>query len=244
MKVLNIILLCLFTFSFVQAQDLEQPGDDLIILNNGNEFIGTIIEYEHDSYVVIKSYSGSTFRFEAADVKQIKQGYLVARPRTQQPFKLNKFYYSAGLGTIVSSNENFGLHGNLGVIRQFNQWLGLGLGLSYTDYGEYYEKMERMAIYVSSRSYYRDDFVTPYTELNIGYGIVMDHFQEFETAFNNGYYVNPKFGLRFGTSGVMWTMHIGASIQQTSSDLIEDTWGSWQQDRLLKRTELGFGIIF
>lgn len=226
-----------------QAQQVPNENPDLIILDNGSKFIGEVIEYDIESHILIQTSMPNPIRLPISSVKKVIQDYLVLES-LNEGLQYDRTYVQLEAGSPMTPDATFGIEASVSAIKQFNQRVGIGGGVSYVKYTfhEYSdERTERIPVYVSFRSYLIDNkAVSPFFQLNAGYA-----FNIHDDVYKAGRFINPKLGLRFGNSGLMYNFYAGLHLTKSDTDRIETTWGSTlEQIRTIRRMTIGVGIMF
>ncbi len=239
MKKITSILCLLFCLSqFGLGQEKIEVGKDLVLLKNGSRFVGTLLEYNHTSHVLLQTSFEDPIRFDIQMVDKVLQDI----PKYSKPFEYNKMYYTIELGSPVNSEGRFGQEAAFTAIKQLNRWMGFGAGFSYVHYNDHYwrsERTERLPVYASYRAYLKEGKIAPFFQLNAGYA-----FNLHDDGYKDGSFIYPKVGFQFGADDIMFSFYLGAHFTKSDSELIEDPWGSWERNQTLRRSTFGVGVTF
>jgi len=227
----------------LMAQDTVREID-VVILKDGSQFKGELLEYNLDSHLILQTSMSQPLRFDISKVDRVIQDYQ-GEIIEHKEYDYNRNYYQVELGTPMTSQGDYGIEIAGSGIRQFNSKLGIGIGVSYVEYrsNDYYiGDITRIPVVLIYRAYFNEGNVTPYFQFNGGYA-----FNPHETDYQAGFHANPKLGIRIGQEGLMFHLFLSAHITQSNSDYFNSPWepgAGWEQKRTIKRTTIGAGISF
>lgn len=254
MKIRIFIISLLVSWAcLAQAQEIAYP--DVVFTKTGDIFKGKIQEYKQGEYVLFEMETGDVIRIKADNLRKIKQKKL-----SPYAFKEKGYYFHFNLGLQGRYKYNEGdvvqaypaLVAELHSGYQFHRLLGVGLGVGATRYSQYLRDLQVFPITLDIRSYFVKANRTPFGALSVGYGIPKLLDKTMVSEVKGGLYINPTFGVRFGSKKGAFTLEVGQKIQKVEERLIEKPtgWG-WGHENLktvdlmtFYRTEFKIGWLF
>jgi len=229
-------IFCLIQFG--STQENKALGKDLVVLKNGSRFVGTLLEYNHTSHVLLQTKFTDPIRLDMNIVEKVLQDI----PNYTKPFQYDKVYYNIDLGTPINSEGSFGQEAAFTVIKQWSRWMGFGAGFSYVHYKDDYwrsTRVERLPVYFAYKAYLREGRIAPFLQLNAGYA-----FNLHDDGYRDGTFVYPKIGFQFGSDDIMFNFYLGAHFTKSDSEFVDEPWGSWERIQTLRRSTFGIGVTF
>lgn len=205
MKKIKILAAAILSFMAVASASAQ---DAVVYLNNGSVIQGQIVKNDRDS-VVIRQADGRVYGYKAIDVRDTQISGSVVKPEDGKRPKYVDYssqekgwWCAAGLygGYVLDSNNQPGF-GFLEVDfvngYRFNEFIRIGIGLGARYYMGIATEDQRkpinnpwsFPIYLDLRgsmiSQYSRNYA-PYWQMDLGY------------AINDGFFVSPTIGMRFG----------------------------------------------
>jgi|GEM_PF-1662862 len=250
MKYILTIILCITVgiTSVVLSQSSEDNQEtiplDEIHLKDGNVFKGKITEYVPNQYVEIATTMDVTLKFTMEKIKKLKQGQINIEMIVEKAynFKDSKVYYFVGLN-YLKNRDIRGYSFNIGGIKQFSRLMGIGIEASIDEYerGRAEWFLPISALY---RAYLKESNVSPYIQMNAGYGFVNKDEEDGTFRADGGLMLNPKFGLRMNAGdGAIITGHVGIKYQKAYFERGNPE-NLFQESLTYKRVQFGIEVLF
>ncbi len=240
MKQTFLALVCLlmsFT-GFAQSESSENLKTK-VFLKNGSVLIAEYKSYDPNGDMVI-ILNGSDFIVPANEVKKIVMMESSTKVNINR-LATKKVYHRTNFASLSNGNGN-GISLNYCALYQHSRWLGVGLGVGIDNY--YFTQGRNVyPLFAEFRSYLVDRNSSPYVSLKSGYGFIFSDEDLGQTKTRGGVLINPTFGYRFGSSGIMFDAYLGLRFQDAEYEFF-DSWRFRQQDIQWNRVEIGFGISF
>lgn len=264
------ILFYIFFSVSSNAQDQQLDVDfqqlDVIKLRTNVFFEGKIIEYRHDTLVVLQTVDGRLFHFHPKIISKISQklvdedGRRVKRQRVIRPYAFEEKGVYLQLSAGFNAAETAGpwidevVHGKDFTVSagyKFNRYLGVGLGVGAHYY--YSQGKGVYPVFAEARGYLTARKVAPYYAVAAGYGFAVKDEDKGIQEANGGLLFHPALGLRIGGSdNVNFIFDVGVKFQRVNYQTID--WGVWRptdsvvrfadNDVFYKRLTIRAGIVF
>lgn len=251
------IILFLLSLSFsisLSAQEKDSTQFvDVVYLQDGSEFRGTILKYKIGEELKMRLRSGTELTIPSGVIKKVVQEPGVM-PDMAKPYQFKeRGWYNVTYGGFMGGRSDWDGDFELGLCLdnvtgyQFNRMLGLGLGVGVHTY--YPESGETVfPVYAEARGYFLPQRVSPYYALALGYGFAFRNENQDIQQARGGYLVHPAVGLRFGGAQSHFIMDAGVRIQRATWERsIFGWWGpeSIQTQKMTyARVVMRFGILF
>ena len=244
MKNFLIILFSIFCLS-ANGQD-HQKRYDLLILKDGSEFRGKMLEYHTNEFLKFRTDFGQEITFVLDLVERVLTGQYdeINQQSILDLYKFNeeKLYLNIEL-TALMEDDGTGRGIQLGLIQQYSKWLGLGGGVAYFEY----EKNTGRRVYpvfMTWRGYLMEKNTSPYLNMNLGYGLFFKDEDYGIVKARGGMMLNPQLGVRFGAAkDAVCTLAIGALFQKVTAEY--EVWeGRIEEKITFKRSQISLGINF
>ncbi len=243
-----VLSMCLCGMSLSAQSDETAAGKDLLYLTNGTVLKGALLEYTHEQ-VVWKTISGTTLRFDQAEVMKVVQptGDADTQPRAGAiPAPANQFLLQAGLAGGQSGYPGADIRlGYRCRIAGEQHFLAFGGGLDAYD-------VDRGIYYIPLFAAYnfhllKKGWLMPYIQAGGGYGFALRGKNEpWITDHRGGYIIETSAGMdmRIPGSKMGFNFSFGYKFQKASfSDL---RW--WEIpsefDLVYRRLTVRIGFIF
>lgn len=238
----KIILLFLGVFlsSLIYAQDSPMNYKDKVILNNGSTLIGKIIEYNPDSHVALELQVGSVVNFKVGQIKSIHM-YEDRGIKPVASLKIKKVYHE-GQFSLLPGESGSGVSLSYNALWQNNSRLAFGPGFGIDNYFAR-EGRDVFPVYANVRYYLTDHAFAPYIGGKLGYGMAFKNEDAFLFSANGGIMVNPQFGIRLGTGGMIFNLYSGLKFQKADYEFIT-SWETRTEEILYRRVEIGASVMF
>jgi hypothetical protein len=247
----SLVLLLLLFSAALFSQTEKTECEDVVYLKGGSIFRGTILEYNADSSLVMRSWSGARLQFPSIGVQRIVQkckgdkGFKT--PFSQRPysFKEKGWYHATRVAVLAgASGTGIGLQHSTGY--KLNRLLGLGLGVGLENFGPYDGVTETYPIFVELRGYLMPKKITPFYALGAGLGLAKKYSESptwngGRETWKGGWMVQGQIGYRIGNNAFV---HLGIRLQHKTRYWINDWQGIRGTDKILhKRLEIGMGLL-
>lgn len=240
MKQIFLLAFCILLGFLGQAQN--ESSDNLktkVYLKNGSILVADFKSYDPNGDLVVV-LNGADFVMSSKEVKKIVMLESTSHVNMNR-LTTKKIYHRTNIASLSNSNGN-GITLNYSALYQHSRWLGVGAGIGIDNY--YYSRGRNVyPLFVEFRSYLVDRNSSPYVSLKSGYGFIFSDEELGQTKTNGGVLINPTFGYRFGSSGIMFDAYLGLRFQDAEYEFV-DSWSFRQQDIQWNRVEIGFGISF
>lgn len=194
MKVIHIIISVLLLNFGVIAQEANSQAityKDVVSLKDGSEFIGTIKQID-DTNITMLILGGHEIKISRSSIKHIKQkcsncaGHLKLMAERHK-----KFYYQFNTGAITGSNNLGGSFTN-SFGYNLSSKLGVGAGIGVQSFGDYYDRINTIPLFLEGKYFFTKSIVTPYCQVQGGYGIA-----SLNDNAKGGLYYQPSIGVAF-----------------------------------------------
>ncbi|MDA9773661.1 hypothetical protein N9B82_01780 [Saprospiraceae bacterium] len=236
---LILILVLSFSFSGVFAQNEDKNLETIVVLKSGSRIVGTLISYDPNEETVLK-IGENLITLPAESIKK------VVMPASKKRVNINriqtkKVYHRTNMGLLSNANGN-GITLNYSALYQHSRWLGVGLGTGIDNY--YFSSGRNVyPLFIELKSYLVDGNASPYVSIKSGYGFIATNENESQTNTKGGMIINPNFGYRLGSTGMIVDIYIGLRFQSAEYDT-NNGWNVSHQEIQWNRVETGIGISF
>lgn len=229
----------------------EPEYKDLIILKNGSQIYGELIDYQAGESVVVKLKNGSVLSFGEDFVTRVEVYAGKEKHKTEYSFKTHEVYHGFNVNTMPGGNKyqdyptlGFGMQYSAGYSFSNFAIVGAGLGIDYYDYG--FDEIF-FPFFIDFSAFIRKKPNSPFARFQLGYSTV---YSKNENLIDKagGFMMSPSFGLKFqGKYGINYLFDIGLKYQGAKFTFSDQWW--WNsavvnRDIKLIRTTLRFGILF
>jgi|GEM_PF-472253 len=255
-KQVLLLLFCITTFCQVgnaQIDLKEHYIGDVIYFKNGGMLHGKILNITDDA-IEFRMVTEKVINIKMKIVKKITQkfdetGTAVLKSYSIKPyqFKEQGIYNLTTINLPQGFNEwnewdsGLGIHHVTG--KQFNRWLGAGLGLGFDGY-QLNNGRNVLSVYGDFRGYVNAKNFSPYYSVGLGYGFGIKNVDVGIIKAKGGVFFNPTIGYRFGgNAGANLIMGLGYKLQVATFN-----WNGWnsvnRQRYVFKRLNLSIGVLF
>ena len=243
-------IICLLSFCFLgQAQNISSDNSTetkevrklervKVVLKNGNVLYGKLIAYSPDTGLELQIYD-HTMTIPDNRIKKLKM-YSRSIKNVYLPLKTKKFYFRTNAG-LLSNTNGTGTTLNISALYQFNNYFSAGVGLGVDNY--YFNAPHNIfPVFSEFKAYLMDKKSSPFVSLKTGYSFNRAHEDSGQLKARGGILVNPTFGYRFGSSGIMFDVYGGIRYQKANYERL--SWAFSTQEILWRRVELGMALSF
>lgn len=231
---------CLLTFGQVNTKELKKETSKVMIrLDNGSRLYGELLTYKPGDKIIMR-INGAKVEFPDAKIKKIvmfdEQG-----SRNMGKMKTHKFYHATSAHAIVN-NDVGGLGVSYSLMYLFHHRLGVGLSVGLDNY---YAALGRNVypVLLEAKTYFMDRNSSPFVSLKTGYGFIKQRDNLGQFKVRGGFVFNPKFGYRFGSSGLIFEGALGLRTQSAYYEFFRND-SRHKQDIVWKRIEISGSIMF
>lgn len=229
MKYLFLILSLAFTCSlFGQDHPLK------ITLKNGDKIKASILSYEEDGSLILKSEHIDRFKISIDHIEKIED--------PKKLYQIRPHYFSFDLSINNSQNIRgrsifFAWQKTNGKLLRY----GGGFGVDSYDL-----EIDRpiIPIFASIGLFGSQRKVNPYINLNLGYGFTLADraSRNFESS-NGGIFINPRIGIQVRSGDIFFNFFTGMKFQK--ADYLYGG-GDWEilEENSYRRLEYGIGMNF
>lgn len=221
-----------------QAQTSEK-SDVKVILKSGTVLVGELISYDPAGDLVF-DLKGNLFTIPSSAVKKIVMKTSSIKQNLNR-LATKKVYHRTNVGTLSNVNGS-GISLNYSALYLHEYWLGIGVGTGIDNY-YFSEGRNVYPLFVELKSFLVDKNASPFVSLKTGYGFIVPDKDIGQTNTKGGMIINPTFGYRFGTGGVIFDSYIGFRFQKAEYDTFTG-WETSHQNIQWNRVELGFAFSF
>ncbi len=249
MKYLLSIIFCLSCCLCFGQQTAEK---DMLFLKNGSIFIGKLTAYGTRT-IEFKMEDGLVATFTKSEVKKmVMAGQAIVDTKNNSKDKSIVDFDKRGLYNITygsfnsSSNAyNGNLINGLGVDnitgKQFNKYVGLGLGIGfhsmYPGVGE-----NNMPVFLDFRGYLKEKKVSPYYNLAAGYAFAFKNEEKLITDVKGGFMFHPALGFKIGSSENSFMVDVG--LKWTRNTFVYDRgWEIREHKMTYERLVVRIGLM-
>lgn len=245
-----ILIYSLFLLGFLgQAQNMTLNNDSetseatvseriKVILNNGTVLYGELIAYSPETGLIMQ-IKGHNITIKNQDIKRFKMLNRSVE-KTYLPLKRKKIYYRTNFG-LLSNTNGTGTTMNISALYQFNSYFSAGVGIGVDNY--YFNAPHNIfPVFTEFKGYLMDKSSSPFVSLKTGYSFSTPHEESGQLAARGGILLNPTFGYRFGSRGIMFDIYSGLRYQKAYYE--KGGWAFSTQDILWRRIELGMALSF
>jgi len=235
----SFILLLVFTLLPYSDCDARQSRDrDVVILKNGSELRGEIIEMNEDSYVRIRIFDNNIISLPAGEISKITSELIA----DEVHYKTSGYINRTGLELIPgggSTTPRFYMVNGY----QFNEYVGTGIGIGFTPYND---PLTLMPLFVDFNLRLQKQNYSPVLFVKFGYNVSLGHDDDMDLiSHTGGLLFNAGLGLQFNlSSGFGWFLNAGYNIDNSRYEF--DTWGpqTVREDVSFRRVNFGIGLTF
>ncbi|MCB0515466.1 MAG: hypothetical protein R2798_01505 [Chitinophagales bacterium] len=252
MKNILSLVVCWLFFVPLAAQNSSQAT---VILKNGSQFVGEIINYTPKETLVLQIENGTQISFDDQSIKRIiQEGSANPKSFTKKPyfFEKQEFYNETnvflGFGRDGWSGD---ITGNVGIQhvfgKQFNHWLGTGVGVAWDSY--YFDPPQSvLPVFAEARGYFLPKNFSPMYKLAVGYGFAIKDKDYNNIKSTGGLLLYPALGFRIGVGeNVGITFDLGYKFQKATYYYAYDYWEgdtNYSYKMNFKRLNFRFGVVF
>lgn len=239
MRFLSILSFVLFFSLGAYAQNDSSENEIKVYLKNGSVLKGELVDYNPNENLVF-ILNGHEITLAAKEVKKIVMTASSSRKNISK-IKEGKLYHRTNIGLLSNANGN-GISLNYSALYLHKHWFGLGIGTGIDNY-YFREGRNVYPVFLEFRSYLVDANSSPYVSLKSGYGIIFADEDLSQVNARGGFILNPTFGYRIGSQGLMTDIYLGLRFQRANYD-IDTGWETRQQEIQWNRVEMGAAISF
>ena len=218
----------------------EAPLPRVVVkLKGGSVLHGQLVSYQPEVGILVRINGSDILIAEDKIQKFVTKESSSAN--TFSRLKTKKIYYRTSLATL-SNEDGAGMCLNISALYQFNNYISAGVGMGIDNY--YFNEPHNMyPVFAEIKTYLVDRKSSPFVSLKTGYSFNTPHEESGQLIARGGLLINPTFGYRFGTRGIMFDIYGGYRFQEAYYEKIN--WnGLSQQEILWKRIELGLALSF
>ncbi len=248
----------------VEDGKLVVPLVETVYLTNGEKIIGKIVDYQKGKSLKMVDLAGIEVVFRDEQIERIVQEvhqptlkrYLRQRRQMLKPvnyaFKEEGIFYVMSL-SVFSSNSDVGEQNNSAVGfhfvtgRQWNRFLGTGIGVGVDGYASFSSGATLIPFYLQARGYFRKKWQSPFYAINVGYAFAAGgDTVDFEVDAEGGYMIHPALGWRFSAAErINFTIDVGLKFQKAYIKRVTILNGDLEtRDILYQRFTLRLGLVF
>ncbi len=245
-----LLLFGLLCFSFLGQAQSSSPAEDAtqtqqesldrvkVILKSGTVLYGELISYDPEVGLLVQVKGQDLF------IKEEKLKKFVTLTSSQKrlfvPLQTKKFYFRTNFG-ILSNTNGTGSTLNISGLYQFNPYFAAGVGVGVDNY-YFNEQHNIFPVFTEIKTYLMDKKAAPFVSLKTGYSFNRRHRDSGQLVARGGLFVNPTFGYRFGTRGLIFDMYGGYRFQNAYYE--KAGWAFSTQEITWRRIELGMALSF
>lgn len=241
-----ILLFSMFIFFLGQAQSQSSAKEQetevnevKVILKNGSSFFGELVSYDPNEGITV-SVNGKEIFIEEKRLRKF-----VSTASSKEVFKpklkTNKIYFRTNVGFLTNDNGT-GASLNVSALYQLNRYFSAGIGVGVDNY-YFNEPHNIFPLFTEFKTYLVDKNSSPYVSLKTGYSFNRAHEDSGQVLARGGFMINPTFGYRFGSRGIMFDLYAGIRMQNAYYEKIQNN-GYSRQDIIWKRLEFGTALSF
>lgn len=183
---------------------------DLVYLTDGSLLKGEIVEYKQDEFIRIILTSGTELKISSGEIERIRQQLpgeekepaakeKKSKEKKKPVMAENKGWYNvtylASYNGRVDGEFKMGLGLQNIVGYQFNQFLGLGIGVGLD--AQALDGSETLyPVYAEFRGYFSKRVKSPYYSVSAGYNFAFKNRKRDITEAKGGYLIHPAIGFR------------------------------------------------
>lgn len=193
-----IVTSCFLLFLFISANS-QKKYIDIVYLKNGSIIKGSIIEYNQDKKIKIKTIDNYTWEFNIDDVKEIKREEGAIELNESIDYLIDGFINYTTLGLLIGNGNNnkqapFSVMMTNGYL--FNKKIGVGAGFGI----EFYEET-MLPVYIDLKYHFNQRKISPFVAIQGGYSFSLedndnsDNIYNYEQKYLGGYFFNPEIGM-------------------------------------------------
>ena len=266
----NIIFFAYFSLLPFFCFSQNETELDSVYMKGGQLITGYLHEHVELEYVLLESEYNQVIKLESGvkiplaageqaqidyeNIERVIEHQILVSPssiknRLHQsgPYMLTSMGFSMSNGSVINRVFSTSRHLNFTMGQQWSPHLFTGVGIA-SDLHEIdlHSTISFIPIYVEGIYLFRNKTFTPFVSLSVGYGIAHKAHSDFRTSSHNGgWMLNPKLGIKFPAMLIQGlTLYGGYKIQDSYVE--QETLGSFtaHQDLLLRRFEIGMGLLF
>ncbi len=224
-----------------------------VILKDSSVIRGRLLNYEYGEKVIVRLGSGRILNIEAYHLDRImpyrdyKAKYRKRKPARSYSFRERGWFGDVAVatyhgGTLGEPVLGGGVSGVIGL--RWNRWLETGIGVGYERY-TLNDFFRVVPVFARIRGYMLTRKVSPFYQLEAGYGKSLKKRSEAIIEGGGGALVHPSIGLRLGgSSGLNTYLDLGYRFQWASYTQ-EEVWDAvTKQDLVFQRLTFRFGLVF
>lgn len=194
MKIIQIIcsiLLLNLTTIAQNTNSQEINYKDIVKLNDGSEFIGTIKQLDEVNITML-ILGGHEIKIPRTSIKNIKQKCYNCKSQSSSLVEKKKnFYYQLNTGAITGNNNLGGSFTN-SFGYTINSKFSTGIGIGIQSFGDYSNRINTIPLFLESKYLFTKNVVTPFCQVQGGYG-----FANLNDNAKGGLYYQPSIGVAF-----------------------------------------------
>ncbi len=263
------LIFCIFVSFTIFAQEgiQKRTSNDVIHFKGGVKLFGEIINIDANS-IYIELNNGKIVALPINTIKKMKlknenSAVKLKFSRSKiYEFKEKGMYNSTIINfpqgqALVSYRELFssfnrfywrywvvgmGLHHIYG--KQHNRWLGTGLGLGFDGY-QLGEAQNFLSAYIETRGYLLAKRFSPYYSVGLGYGFLINNYNNILINGKGGLFFSPSMGYRFGGSdGANFLLSLGYRLQISTFTLRDGLGPILSRKINFNRLNTNFALVF
>jgi hypothetical protein len=225
------------------AEEVEVniPTRVKIIMKNGSILYADFISYEPEVGLLVQ-INGNNVVFEDKNIKKFKtlKPTKLSSNKFHTPLKTKRVYFRTNIGMLSNTNGN-GTSMNISALYQFNSYFSAGIGMGIDNY--YFNVQHNIfPVFTEIKAYAMDKKSTPFVSLKTGYSFNRAHEDSGQLVARGGVLINPTFGYRFGSEGIMFDIYSGLRFQKAYYEKVN--WAYSIQEITWRRVELGMALSF
>ncbi len=225
--------------NITEAQEITEPIPVKVVLKGGSVIFGQLISYEPEVGILVR-YNGSDVFIKEDTYKKFVT-FASTKQRNYSRLATKKMYFRTNIG-LLSNTNGTGSTMNISALYQFNSYFSAGLGVGIDNY-YFNEPHNIFPVFAEFKTNLVDKNSSPYVSLKTGYSFNRPHKDSGQVVARGGLLINPTFGYRFGSNGIMFDLYAGYRFQQAYYEKLT-SWSFSAQDILWKRVELGMALSF
>lgn len=226
----------------MDAQE-EMSFKDRVYLSHGSMLVGSITNYVPGESLTLKLKSGNELTFQDQQIRKIimHKGSSEKTIRAINPLSDNKLFHEVQFAFLTNANgTGYALSYNL--MYQKNQLIAFGAGFGMDNFYAAPGR-EIFPIYGNAKLNLTEGNSAPYLGMKLGYGLAFANEEQNITNADGGLMVNPYFGIRIGSKGMIVNLFTGIKFQKVDYEL-RNSWETRREDILHRRLEIGASIMF
>ena len=199
LQIRRIIVTSFLLFFFINLANSQKNLIDIIYLKNGSIIKGSIVEYNEEKKLKIKTIDNYVWEFNIDDVKEIKREEGTFEFSAPNEYLIDGFINYTTLGLLIGNGNNnkqapFSVMMTNGYLFKKRFSAGAGFGL------EFYEET-MLPVYIDLKYHFNQRKISPFAAIQGGYSFPIENDDNSDDVWNygqkhlGGYLFNAEVGM-------------------------------------------------